>query len=231
MNPLNKNSIIGLVFILFGTVYLLGNLDIISWRFRDLLFQWENILIIVGLVLLFSKENIKKGLILLAIGIFLSLDDWFNLDVNLFDLWPLALVVIGILLITRNKERGGDKENNQSDLKFDTDRIDDTAIFGGGDKVVNTQNFKGGVLTAIFGGSNIDLTQAKLADGKQVIDVLYVFGGSKIRVPQDWQVEMNVTGIFGGMSDKRKFIDTQVDQTKRLYIKGTAIFGGADVSN
>jgi predicted membrane protein len=185
----------------------------------------------VGLVLLFSKENIKKGLILLAIGIFLSLDDWFNLDVNLFDLWPLALVVIGILLITRNKERGGDKENNQSDLKFDTDRIDDTAIFGGGDKVVNTQNFKGGVLTAIFGGSNIDLTQAKLADGKQVIDVLYVFGGSKIRVPQDWQVEMNVTGIFGGMSDKRKFIDTQVDQTKRLYIKGTAIFGGADVSN
>lgn len=229
MNALNKNTRIGLIFILVGILYLLGNLDIISWRFRDLIFQWENILIIVGISLLFNKENFRKGLILVALGIFLSLDEWFYIDINIFDLWPIGLVVIGIVLITRKTETN--ESNFSNNNNFDSDRLDDTAIFGGGDKVVNSLAFKGGSLTAIFGGSNIDLTQAKLADGKQVIDVLYVFGGSKIRVPQDWQVEMNVTGIFGGMSDKRKFIDTQTDPSKRLYIKGTAIFGGADVTN
>lgn len=231
MNSLNKNAIVGIVFITIGAVFLLDNLDIISWRVRHYLFQWENVFIIIGLVLLSSRENFRKGLIFLAIGVFLNLDNWFNVDVNIFDLWPIALVLIGIALITRNKATDDKSKHNRTTRLFDADKIDDTAIFGGGDKVVNSQSFKGGMLTAIFGGSNIDLTQAKLAEGHQVIDVFFVFGGSKIRVPQDWQVEMNVTGIFGGMSDKRKFVDPKMNAENRLYIKGTAIFGGADVTN
>uniref|UniRef100_UPI004047F7CC LiaI-LiaF-like domain-containing protein n=4 Tax=Roseivirga sp. TaxID=1964215 RepID=UPI004047F7CC len=231
MNSINKNAIIGLVFIAIGAIFLLDNLEIISWRVRHYLFQWENIFLIVGLVLITNRENFRKGLIFLAIGIFLNLDNWFHVDVNLFDLWPVALVLIGIALIARNKTSEEKTRDSQNEGLFDADKIDDTAIFGGGDKVVNSQSFKGGMLTAIFGGSNIDLTQAKLADGRQVIDVFFLFGGSKIRVPQDWQVEMNVTGIFGGMSDKRKFVDPELNASKRLYIKGTAIFGGADVSN
>jgi predicted membrane protein len=231
MNSLNKNAIVGIIFITIGAVFLLDNLEIISWRVRHYLFQWENVFIIIGLVLLSSRENFRKGLIFLAIGVFLNLDNWFNVDVNIFDLWPIALVFIGIALITRHKGSDDKSRNDKNTGIFDADKIDDTAIFGGGDKVVNSQSFKGGMLTAIFGGSNIDLTQAKLAEGNQVIDVFFVFGGSKIRVPQDWQVEMNVTGIFGGMSDKRKFVDPEINAGKRLYIKGTAIFGGADVSN
>ena len=231
MNSLNKNAIVGIIFITIGAVFLLDNLEIISWRVRHYLFQWENVFIIIGLVLLSSRENFRKGLIFLAIGVFLNLDNWFNVDVNIFDLWPIALVFIGIALITRNKGSEDKSRHDKTTGIFDADKIDDTAIFGGGDKVVNSQSFKGGMLTAIFGGSNIDLTQAKLAEGNQVIDVFFVFGGSKIRVPQDWQVEMNVTGIFGGMSDKRKFVDPEINAGKRLYIKGTAIFGGADVSN
>jgi predicted membrane protein len=232
MRSFNKNIKIGLVFIVIGVFFLLGNFDVISQRFRDLLFQWENILILIGISLLFSKENFRKGIILLTVGIFFSLDQWFNVDINIFDLWPMALVILGIFLITRNSDKG--EENYKNSLPFDSDRIDDTVVFSGGDKVINSQAFKGGALTAIFGGSNIDLTQAQLAEGKQVMDVFFVFGGSKIRVPQDWQVEMNVTGIFGGMSDKRRFVDPKTDQpnaTKHLYIKGTAIFGGADISN
>jgi predicted membrane protein len=231
MNSLNKNVLVGIIFISIGAVFLLDNLEIISWRVRHYLFQWENVFIIIGLVLLSSRENFRKGLIFLAIGVFLNLDNWFNVDVNLFDLWPIALVLIGIALITRNKGTEGKSRHDKNTGLFDADKIDDTAIFGGGDKVVNSQSFKGGMLTAIFGGSNVDLTQAKLAEGNQVIDVFFVFGGSKIRVPQDWQVEMNVTGIFGGMSDKRKFVDPKMNTENRLYIKGTAIFGGADVTN
>jgi len=230
MNNLNRNAIVGLIFILIGTVFLLDNLDIISWHYRRYIFQWENILIIIGAVLILNKENVKTGGILMGIGVLLNFDDWFNLHVDIFDLWPLVFVVAGIAIVNRNKETKDDKyDPNTGNL--DANKINDTAIFGGGDKVVNSANFKGGSLTAIFGGSTIDLTQAKLADGRNEIDVFYMFGGSKIRVPQDWSVQLNVTGIFGGMSDRRKLIDPQADGNKELVIRGTAIFGGAEVTN
>ena len=230
MNNLNRNAIVGLIFILIGTVFLLDNLDIISWHYRRYIFQWENILIIVGAILILNKENVKTGGILMGIGILLNLDEWFNLDVNIFDLWPLVFVVAGIAIVNRNKETKDDRyDPNTGNL--DANKINDTAIFGGGDKVINSSSFKGGSLTAIFGGSTIDLTQAKLADGRNEIDVFYMFGGSKIRVPQDWNVQVSVTGIFGGMLDKRKLIDPQADGNKELLIRGTAIFGGAEVTN
>ncbi|WP_421977948.1 LiaI-LiaF-like domain-containing protein [Roseivirga seohaensis] len=230
MNNLNRNAIVGLIFILIGTVFLLDNLDIISWHYRRYIFQWENILIIVGAILILNKENAKTGGILMGIGVLLNLDEWFNLDVSIFDLWPLVFVVAGIAIVNRNKETKDDRyDPNTGNL--DANKINDTAIFGGGDKVINSSSFKGGSLTAIFGGSTIDLTQAKLADGRNEIDVFYMFGGSKIRVPQDWNVQVSVTGIFGGMSDKRKLIDPQADGNKELLIRGTAIFGGAEVTN
>ncbi|KYG79172.1 hypothetical protein AWW67_12355 [Roseivirga seohaensis] len=230
MNNLNRNAIVGLIFILIGTVFLLDNLDIISWHYRRYIFQWENILIIVGAILILNKENAKTGGILMGIGVLLNLDEWFNLDISIFDLWPLVFVVAGIAIVNRNKETKDDRyDPNTGNL--DANKINDTAIFGGGDKVINSSSFKGGSLTAIFGGSTIDLTQAKLADGRNEIDVFYMFGGSKIRVPQDWNVQVSVTGIFGGMSDKRKLIDPQADGNKELLIRGTAIFGGAEVTN
>lgn len=230
MNNLNRNAIVGLIFILIGTVFLLDNLDIISWHYRRYIFQWENILIIVGAILILNKENAKTGGILMGIGVLLNLDEWFNLDISIFDLWPLVFVVAGIAIVNRNKETKDDRyDPNTGNL--DANKINDTAIFGGGDKVINSSSFKGGSLTAIFGGSTIDLTQAKLADGRNEIDVFYMFGGSKIRVPQDWNVQVSVTGIFGGMSDKRKLIDPQADGNKELIIRGTAIFGGAEVTN
>ncbi|WP_053225115.1 LiaI-LiaF-like domain-containing protein [Roseivirga seohaensis] len=230
MNNLNRNAIVGLIFILIGTVFLLDNLDIISWHYRRYIFQWENILIIVGAILILNKENAKTGGILMGIGVLLNLDEWFNLDVSIFDLWPLVFVVAGIAIVNRNKETK-DNRYDPNTGNLDANKINDTAIFGGGDKVINSSSFKGGSLTAIFGGSTIDLTQAKLADGRNEIDVFYMFGGSKIRVPQDWNVQVSVTGIFGGMSDKRKLIDPQADGNKELIIRGTAIFGGAEVTN
>lgn len=231
MNQVNRNALVGFIFIALGTLFLLDNLDIISWHVRHYLFQWENILILIGAVLVIKKENVKAGGILMGIGILLSLDDWFRLDINIFDLWPIALVLIGFAIISRSKGDQNTEYSERSSGYFDADKVDDTAIFGGGDKVINSMAFKGGMLTAIFGGSNIDLTQSKLAEGRHVIEVLYIFGGSKIRVPQDWKVHVHVTGIFGGMADKRTMIDTNPDSSRELYVKGTAIFGGAEITN
>lgn len=229
MNNLNKSVLVGLVFVAVGALLILDNLGIIPWQFTYYIFQWENILIGLGIVLIISGENKSPGYILLGLGLIFSLDQWVNFDLSIGDLWPIVFVIIGASIIS--KTRKSDHGQKFDTKHKDEDVIEDTAIFGGGDKIVTSSNFRGGSLTAIFGGSNIDLTQSKLADGKNEIDVFYLFGGSKIRVPQDWTVHLQTTGIFGGMSDKRKFLDATTDQSKEIYIKGIAIFGGSEITN
>lgn len=229
MNKLNKSALVGLIFLGIGTLLILDNFRIIPWQMTYYILQWENILIVLGVVLIISGENRTPGYILLGLGALFSLKEWVNFDINIGDLWPVVFIIIGASII--NKTRKSDHSQKFDPNNKNEDTIEDTAIFGGGDKIITSVNFKGGSLTAIFGGSNIDLTQSKLAEGKNEIDVFYLFGGSKIRVPQDWTIHLQTTGIFGGMSDKRKFVDSSTDQSKELYIKGIAIFGGSEITN
>ncbi len=229
MNNMNRSALVGLIFVGIGAVLLLDNLRLIPWQVAYFIFQWENILITLGIVLIASRENNKPGYILLGLGVVFSLEEWLNVNISIGDLWPLVFIVIGAFIISRTRKT--DHDINFQDQSDGKDVIEDTAIFGGGDKVITSENFKGGTLTAICGGSNIDLTQSKMAEGQNVIDVFYLFGGSKIRVPQDWTIHLQTTGIFGGMSDKRKFVDSSTDPSKELYIKGIAIFGGSEITN
>ena len=228
MNNLNRSAIIGVLFLIVGIVLILNNMGHLSYEFRRYFFQWENILIAIGVVLVVTQQNDKVGYVIIGLGVIFSLDHWFGIDVHIWQLWPVVFVIAGIYIIRRN---ASGKDFNPGDNSFNSDIIEDTAIFGGGDRVYTTNGFKGGTLTAIFGGSNIDLTTCQLAEGQNVIDVFYMFGGSKIRVPQDWDVHLNVTGIFGAMTDKRTLIDPNKSSDKTLYIKGIALFGGAELTN
>ena len=228
MNNINRSALIGIIFLIVGVVLILNNLNQLPNDFDRYFFQWENIMIAVGVVLVLTRQNDIVGYAIIGIGVILSLDHWFGIDVDLWKLWPVVFVVAGVYIIRRNATA---KPFDPGENSFSRDVIDDTAIFGGGDRVYTTQNLKGGTLTAIFGGSNIDLTTCDLADGDNVIDVFFMFGGSKIRVPQDWDVHVAVTGIFGAMSDKRTLIDPNKNRDKTLYIKGIALFGGAELTN
>ena len=225
MEQIDKRIYLGVIFIMIGLVWALDNIEVIPPQISDFVFRWENILILLGGFLLVSRENIRVGAILLALGVFFALDNWFNINLSLWNLWPLAFVFIGIYLIGRKASVGEEITTSE-----ESNTVNDTAIFSGGDKLITTRNFKGGTLTAIFGGSNIDLTSSQITDQHAVIDVFYMFGGSKIRVPQDWQVDLQVTNIFGAISDKRKFTENQQD-TKKLIIKGLIVFGGSEITN
>jgi hypothetical protein len=96
--------------------------------------------------------------------------------------------------------------------------------------VVTSQNFKGGRVTAIFGGSKIDLRSANLAKGRNVLDIFAIFGGTKLLVPTGWDIKIEVSSVFGGFSDKRRPRPDDVrDPSKELVIKGVTIFGGGDI--
>ena len=107
------------------------------------------------------------------------------------------------------------------------DVLDVTAIFGGVKKNILTKNFKGGEIVCVMGGAEINLTQADF-QGKVIIDSFNMFGGTKIIVPPDWDVQSQVVAIFGGVDDKRP-PSAHVDHSKILYLDGTCIFGGVEI--
>ena len=53
-----------------------------------------------------------------------------------------------------------------------------------------------------MGGCEVDLRDARIANGPAVIDVFAFWGGVDIRVPPDWEVDGQVTAILGGFDNR-----------------------------
>jgi predicted membrane protein len=175
---------------------------------------------------------------------------------NVNHIWPLALIILGLFFILRphRRHRWQNYVNDKVESKIDEamaahsepsdvkdnptpqpaqaslseDFIDSTSIFGGVKKNIISKNFKGGDITNIMGGSEIDLTQADI-HGTVRIDLTQVFGGTKLIVPSNWQVKAQMAAIFGGVEDKRSIQNTALDPNKILLLDGTSIFGGIEI--
>ena len=229
-NYLDRRVILGIVIMLFGGILLASNFNLIPFDVRHYIWSWKMVLIVIGVISLANRQRVITGIILISIGVFFMLPDIFVIPYSYHRLfWPVILIIVGIAFVLR---RGG--RNHYSKFhnveEYSTDYIDDINIFGGGEKMVTSQNFKGGKITSVFGGSNIDFTNAKLAKGNIVIDVFAIFGGAKLIVPPEWEIKSEVFPIFGGFSDKRKNIKN-IQSDSKLIIKGMAIFGGGEIKS
>ena len=86
-------------------------------------------------------------------------------------------------------------------------------------------DYTGGSVTAIFGGVELDLRQAKIKDGA-VIDVFTFCGGVNINMPDDVIVKNGVHGILGGSEDKTA---PKPSAKKTIHLRGECILGGLEV--
>ena len=75
------------------------------------------------------------------------------------------------------------------------------AVMGGFKRSNNSQNFKGGELTAIMGGLEIDLREASMK-GEAIIDIFAMMGGMEMRVPEDWLIIIEGFPFMGRFEDK-----------------------------
>ena len=121
---------------------------------------------------------------------------------------------------------GSSSSANQGTFRGD-DFLDAVSIFGGVKKTILSKNFKGGEIVNVFGGAELDFTQADI-QGRVVIDITQIFGGTKIIVPSNWQVVSDLAAVFASVDDKR--INRGIlDNDKILVLKGVSIFAGVDV--
>ncbi len=109
--------------------------------------------------------------------------------------------------------------------------FDYLAIFGGIKQRVTVKNFRGGRLTALFGGFELDLTRADMEGNVAVIDASALFGGGEIRVPPGWIIEIQGIAILGGYSDETHQEIADPATAKRLIVKGIAAFGGVVIKS
>lgn len=239
---IDSRNVVGLILVVLGGLLLLDSLDIINFNLARVIFSFPAFLIIVGIILIFNTCRKLLGSILLILGIFFMIPrifPWVYYDSHL--VFPVLLIAFGVYIIFRKRtyrtREGGYRHRTDEETahfkdyrEINTDRVDDVAIFGGGHKVIVTDNFKGGNITNIFGGSEIDLKGSKLAPGTNVIDIVAVFGGSTIIVPSDWKILIDVLPVFGGFSNKvRRDPNTVIDTEKTLLIKGFVLFGGGEI--
>jgi predicted membrane protein len=230
----DKRLGIGIVFIFLGAIFLFNNIGFIPDFLKNYFFSWQMIVIIIGLFMLAGNKNQKAGLTLICIGVLFIIPGFLGFDrIGLGQLWPVVFVGIGVYILMRHKKQMTEPETDvlQEDTNTE-DKIDDATIFGGSVKIIRSKNFKGGRLTAIFGGADYNFNEAELSNGRATIDVLTIFGGTKMVVPSDWDVIIDVVPVFGGFADKRNtFNKIQINSNKKLIIKGMTIFGGGEIKN
>jgi len=206
-------------------------MNIMTLDIADFLFSFPSVLIFIGILSALHSSRKTVGLLLILFGSAMHVSRYYNIDFGEFML-PLIFIAVGFLiLIKHNKPKPfGDFHKYKFQQEVKDDFLESISIFSGSNKFFVSDAFKGGNITSIFGGSEINLTDCKLADGENIIDVVAIFGGTKIFVPKDWNVVIDVFPIFGGFEAKGIRNPQQVlDKSKVLKIKGVVIFGGGQI--
>jgi len=232
-NHRNSKVVGGLIVIAAGVLVLLNQM---GFAFPPFLLSWKMILIAVGFVMLI-KHNFQKtsAYVLIAIGTVFILNDFFPNIIETRFFWPILIIGIGISMIFKNSSSSKKKAQTITTQEDDLheinseDYIKSASLFSGITKKVVSKNFKGATISSIFGGNEINLSQADFT-GEAVIDITCVFGGVTLIVPSQWKVKSDLTSVFGGIDDQRPIMVLEsISEDKVLVLKGACVFGGIEI--
>lgn len=223
----------GLLILGVGIIFTLDKL-IDTFEAGSILRLWPALLVVFGLMKLIQSKSTPGrffGFILTGGGVLLLLDriEYFQFSFSISDFIVLVLIGLGISLIwssiSSKKSSALTLENIEDEESF----INSFAFMGGVSRKNSSQSFRGAELSAIMGGIELDLTEAKMNEDTIVINVFAFWGGIELKVPSKWRVEIDAYPILGGFEDNTK--TTQGESPKKLIIRGYAIMGGMEINN
>ncbi|HEY1206687.1 MAG: DUF5668 domain-containing protein [Bryobacteraceae bacterium] len=227
--PVTPALVLGLIILTFGTILFLDRQGFIDAS-RIYPFFWPAALLAVGLfklALSSSGSGRVWGGILAAAGILLILDRLDYVQVSFRTLWPLALILAGLLLVWRSIEGPSERPAIRT-----AGALNELAVLGGGEFKSDTTDFRGGEVFAVFGGCQVDLRKAAMQVSEAVIHANALFGGIEIRVPPSWSVFIHGVPLLGGYTDETHHPSPgEGVEIKRLVVTGFAMFGGVGVKN
>ena len=240
----------GLIVLTVGVLFTLDNLGLLD---ASEYIKWWPLLIIAGgiarIVRSPNSSGLIGGLIVVFIGVLL-LDNMTNIiPGRMWSYWPVLLILFGASIVVRAWQGPGSGSPGTVDA---ADRFTAFSFMSGVERKITSLNFHGGDATAIMGGCEIDLRQARIGDGPAVIDVFAFWGGIELFVPSEWVVRNEAVPIMGGLVDSRKSVSaeggsvvagiqigsvvrgdatTGTDPNRVLIIRGGALMGGIEIKN
>ena len=247
-NRENGRVIGGLILVGVGVVLLLRNIGFVLPQW---LFSWPIILILVGIYSGFKHQfRNNSWIILIAIGSFFLFDQFIpELGLRPY-FWPTLIIAAGVLFILRPRKFGrfNDSPNENSKISdgnfsqkseqtYDSATVSDddylriNSVFSGVNRTIVSKDFKGGKVSCVFGGTDIDLTQADIR-GEAVLRFEVIFGGVNLIVPPHFIVINEIDGVFHGVDDKRKYnASANLSPDKKLILRGSVLFGGIEIKS
>lgn len=232
----------GVALIIIGAIIALDRLNVISF---DVIFDgWWTLFIIVPCAIgLFQRQSVTGNLIGVIVGVtlFAVHRGWLNWDLVGDMIFPVILVAVGagVIFTKKEKETFDELEKEETlienpvineEVSFsntpETKKLNVFFAFSGGKSVVNGDKVTGGDVTAIFGGSDCDLTNA-VFQGVTQLNVNAIFGGVKLILPENVNVKINPTSIFGGTTNNRNSANNENAPT--VYVNAFSMFGGIKI--
>lgn len=219
---MDQKRFFGLIVIAVGIVFLLPAIGFDVSAGQIFATYWPVVLLLLGVGNLFSSNGLRfSGVILILLGgVFLvQTTGFFDFEIRLWSLvLPLLLIVFGVRLLF-----SFDGAKTPSTKHF----VRQSVLFSGADVRNNSQEFKGADLFAMFGGLDLDLREAAVAEDKPaMVDAFVMFGGIEVFVPEGWNVVVKGLPIFGGWDNKAKGDPTDEPD---LIINATCMFAGMDI--
>lgn len=227
----HQHSIVGIILILTGAVLLAGNLGLIPENTWNIIFRWPSIFAVIALINLAKKKFTPAIIFALLWGFFVLPDIVPGLKTDeIWKFWPVLLMLGGLLFLNSHKKAKSPVLIKTGHEKGD-EILDEVVIFSGNIKRVESGNFKGGEIVSIFGGSELYFNNSKINPEGATIEIVNIFGGTKLVVPRDWNVKIEIVSILGGFADKRVYLPNETPSNQTLIIKGVTIFGGGEITN
>ncbi len=233
LQPRRANGFIpGVILIAVGTIFLLDHIGVIRgeelWRF------WPLAIIGVGLLKIFNDGERAVGVGFILVGTLVQLYKLKLVNLSWDTIWPFILIVVGITMILSRFEMPKLPGMQGSLVSDGRDSLNEHALFGGVERRVSINNFRGGMITAVFGGVEVDFRSADIEGEEAIVFVEAIFGGIEITVPDRWNVTFQGQSIFAGFTDETR--QQLPDPTgsvprKTLVLRGRAVFGGITVKN
>lgn len=221
----NGNLLWGLLFIIAGFLYALKALDILEF---NIFFKgwWTLFIIVPSVIGIIKGKGLFGNLLGLFMGVvlFLNSNDIISSKLIWDLMLPTILVIIGLSLIFKHNSLNKVSSRIKK-LSEDKEAVEYAVTFGQQMLVLN-ENVGNLKLNSIFAEFRLDLTHATLKEDI-VIESSAIFGSILILVPENVNVEVKPTSIFGATTNKVMKKDEKKQKT--IYIDSTCLFGGVEI--
>lgn len=235
---------------MLGVFLLFNNLGFFPSFVRHLVLSWQMLLIAIGVIFFFDRKAGHKhenvGILFIFIGILFLLPKIFDVNLSRI-LIPLLIIVVGIYFVViaavkKDREHFSFCNKDRRFRHFNKMPFAETSIsedgtvkrnyaFTGSKEKWNYGKIKDVEIEAVFSGVELDFTQVELSGESEAVHIKVesVFSGVILYVPEEWNIVIQKTGVFGDFVDRRPCNVIQGAKGKVVIMELEGVFGGGEI--